>query len=223
MFQDASLGGQDDGLAKYAISYDQKFGRFYLNDGLSDFTLIDADTSKKYNCHRVVLAAASTTIRNFLSVADTTRLAEHNKASAYFHFRTPRRFVRQRISEEENIIFEQIILRYMYENQNFDRVRPLITAQRVASVLDVAIGLQINSLVQMCLIHLCENILPGSRILYGFDHSFFEFVFHYLDAQGIEWGPFKREVVKQLRLKFEDLMNFEQLVNLPARVFAEIV
>ena len=65
--------------------------------------------------------------------------------------------------------------------------------------------------------------MPGSRILYGFDHSFFEYVFHYLDAQGIEWGTFKREVVKQLRLKFEDLMNFEKLVNLPARVFAEIV
>ena len=75
----------------------------------------------------------------------------------------------------------------------------------------------------MCLIHLCESILPTSRILYGFDHSFFEHVFHYLDAQGIEWNSFKREVAKQLRMKFEDLLNFEQLVNLPARIFADIV
>jgi hypothetical protein len=41
---------------------------FYLNDDLSDFTLVDGDTGKKYNCHRVVLASASKLIKNFLSL-----------------------------------------------------------------------------------------------------------------------------------------------------------
>ena len=41
---------------------------FYLNDNLSDFTLIDGDTGKNHNCHRVVLASASKVIQNFLSV-----------------------------------------------------------------------------------------------------------------------------------------------------------
>lgn len=41
---------------------------FYLNDDLSDFVLVDGDTGKKYNCHRVVLASASKLIKNFLSL-----------------------------------------------------------------------------------------------------------------------------------------------------------
>ena len=40
------------------------------------------------------------------------------------------------IVEEENIVFEQIMLRFIYDNQNFERVRPLITPNRAAIVIE---------------------------------------------------------------------------------------
>lgn len=46
----------------------KRFQQFYLNDSLSDFTLLDGDTGKRYETHRVVLASASGLIRRFLSV-----------------------------------------------------------------------------------------------------------------------------------------------------------
>jgi hypothetical protein len=46
-----------------------------------------------------------------------------------------------RIAEEENILFEQVILRYIYENQNFEKVKILINNKRIAAVLDLAIAL----------------------------------------------------------------------------------
>lgn len=88
---------------------------FYLNDHLSDFVIVDGDTGKKYNCHRVVLASASKLIRRFLSTTSDKTLSL-NTLTSNFELKTPRRYVRMRISEEDNIIFEQIILRYIYEN-----------------------------------------------------------------------------------------------------------
>ena len=106
---------------------------FYLNDNLSDFLLVDSDTGKNYNCHRVVLASASQLIRRFLSVRDgyvevstdeafdpnkvQNRTLELNKLTANFLFQTPRRYVRLHDSEEENIIFERILLQFIYGNQ----------------------------------------------------------------------------------------------------------
>ena len=55
-------------MMRYDITEGPKFQMFYLNDDLGDFTLVDGDTGKKYNCHRVVLASASKLIKNFLSV-----------------------------------------------------------------------------------------------------------------------------------------------------------
>jgi hypothetical protein len=86
---------------------------YYLNDSLSDIKLTDSDTGKSYNCHKVVLAAASTLVR------------EHSELN---EINTPRRYIRLRIAEEENIIFEQIILRYIYSNQNFEILKILISS-----------------------------------------------------------------------------------------------
>ena len=58
---------QERTLKQYDVVEQQKFQMFYLNDSLFDFILIDGDTAKKYNCHRVVLASASFLVRNFLS------------------------------------------------------------------------------------------------------------------------------------------------------------
>jgi hypothetical protein len=118
---------------------------FYLNDHLSDLVIVDGDTGKKYNCHRVVMASASKLIRNFLSTSSENTL-ELNKLTANFELKVPRRYVRMRIAEEDNIIFEQIILRYIYENQDFERVKVLINNKRVASVLDMAMVLEMDSL-----------------------------------------------------------------------------
>ena len=52
-------------LSKYSIVAPRRFGQFYLNDSLSDFTLIDCDTGKRHNVHRVVLASASGLIHRF--------------------------------------------------------------------------------------------------------------------------------------------------------------
>ena len=51
----------------------KKFQQFYLNDSLSDFVLLDGDTGKRYDCHRVVLASASALIKRFLSVKPLTQ------------------------------------------------------------------------------------------------------------------------------------------------------
>jgi len=69
--------------------------------------------------------------------------------------------VRLRIAEEENILFEQILLRFIYDDQSLEAVRMLIVPKRVASVLDLAMALEIDMLFQMTLVHLCEVILPN--------------------------------------------------------------
>ena len=94
-----------------------------------------------------MLASASQLIRQFLSTADTANQAELNKTTTQFELLLPRRYIRQRVAEEDNIVLEQIVLRYLYENQHFEAIKPLVTCQRVAAVLDLAITLQINSLV----------------------------------------------------------------------------
>lgn len=135
---------------------------FYLNDHLSDLTIVDGDTGKKYNCHRVVLASASKLVRKFLTTS-SEKTVELNKLTAGFELKIPRRYVRMRISEEDNIIFEQIILRYIYENQDFERIKILINNKRVASILDIAMTLEMDSLFQMTFVHLCENLLPHNK------------------------------------------------------------
>ena len=112
----------------------------YLNDHLSDLSVVDGDTGKKYNCHSVGMASSSKLIRSFLSTS-SDKTVELNRLTANFELKMPRRYVRMRIAEEDNIIFEQIILRYIYENQDFERVKILINNKRVASVLDMAMAL----------------------------------------------------------------------------------
>lgn len=96
-----------------------------------------------------------------------------------------------RIAEEENMIFEQIVMRYIYENQNFEKVKHLITNKRVASVLDLAMALKIDSLFQMTFVHLCETILPHNRNLFFFDHNFMELIVHYIDKHEPSWSNFQ--------------------------------
>ena len=197
-------------MQRYDIQEGAKFQMFYLNDDLADFVLVDGDTGKKYNCHRVVLASASKLIKDFLSLrknqdgsaigpgglplkdaaAIKARTLELNKLSSNFEFKTPRRYVRMRIAEEENILFEQVILRYIYENQNFEKVKILINNKRVAAVLDLAIALQMDSLFQMTFVHLCENILPNNKNLFSFDHGYMEFIMSYIDKHEPSWANF---------------------------------
>jgi hypothetical protein len=88
---------------------------YYLNDLFSDLRLKDGDTGKTYNCHRVVLASSSTLLRSFLSTA-SDRVQDLNKLTSGTEFIVPRRYIRLKIQEEDNIIMEQIVLRYIYEN-----------------------------------------------------------------------------------------------------------
>jgi hypothetical protein len=92
-------------LAKYGIEQDQKFQMFYMNDHLSDLVIVDGDTGKKYNCHRVVMASSSKLIRGFLSTS-SEKTVELNNLTTNFELKIPRRYVRMRIAEEDNIIFE---------------------------------------------------------------------------------------------------------------------
>lgn len=224
---------------KYGIDVQQQFKLFYLNDNLSDFVLVDGDTGKNYNCHRVVLASASQLIRRFLSLTEESvqatpdaafdastlqkRTLELNSLTTNFLFKTPRRYVRLRISEEENIIFEQIVLRFVYANQSFESVKMLITPKRAASVLDLAMALEIDLLFQMTLVHLCEEILPNTNTLFNFDHALMELVFKYIDKQGPQWDNFQKQIVDRLAAKFEDLQNFTELEKLPARAFNKLI
>ena len=86
------------------------------------------------------MASSSKLIRSFLTTSNDKTL-ELNKLTWNLELKVPRRYVRMRIAEEDNIIFEQIILRYVYENQDFERVKVLINNKRVASVLDMAMVL----------------------------------------------------------------------------------
>lgn len=88
-----------------------------------------------------MLASASQLIRQLLGTADTANQVELNKTTSQFELLLPRRYIRQRVAEEDNIVLEQIILRYIYENQHFDAIKPLVTCQRVAAVLDLAMTL----------------------------------------------------------------------------------
>ena len=92
-----------------------------------------------------------------------------------------------KIAEEENIIFEQIVLKFIYENQNFDKVKGIITHQRVAAVLDLAQLLEIDLLFQMTFVMLCEVLLANAKILPYFDHCFMEHLFNAIDNKGKSW------------------------------------
>lgn len=131
---------------RYGVIAPKRFQQFYLNDCLADFSLTDSDTGRRYETHRVVLAASSKLIKNFLSARDEALTKDVNKATVDYSMKMPRRYIRMRISEEENIILEQIVLRFIYDNQEFELIRPLITAERVASVLDLAMLLDCESL-----------------------------------------------------------------------------
>lgn len=53
---------------KYSVVASRSYGQFFLNDSLSDFTLIDGDTGKRHRVHRIVMASASGFINKFLNV-----------------------------------------------------------------------------------------------------------------------------------------------------------
>jgi len=244
----------------------RRFGQFYLNDSLSDFTLIDGDTGKRHNVHRVVLASASGLINRFLSVKSPAdmqnaivenarrlglsaegplgigqgllrgagnygmgfgelakKTALLNQATAGYEFTTPRRYVRMKIAEEENIVFEQIVLRFIYDNQNFERVKPLITSQRVAAVLDLAQLLEIDLLFQMTFVHLCEHLLNQACLLPHFDHGFLEHLFNSIDNKGSPWQELNGQLQDALAARFEDLLHFNEVEHLPARVFSLVL
>ena len=91
----------------------------------------------------------------------------------------------------------------------------------MASILDIAIALEIDSLFQMTLVHLCETLLPLNQNLLNFDHCFMEFVFEYADRKN--WKQFGDKVTEKMARRFEDLLNFSQIEILPARVFAKLM
>ena len=68
----------------------------------------------------------------------------------------------------------------------------LITPKRVASVLDLAMALEIDLLFQMTLVHLCEEILSNTSTLFNFDHALMELIFNYIDKHGPQWDNFQK-------------------------------
>lgn len=99
----------------------------------------------------------------------------------------------------------------------------MITAQRAASVLDLAMAFDIDSLFQWTFVHLCEVLLAQQNNLPYFDHCFMEHLFAHIDKKGLAWSDFCRQVQRQLAMRFQNLQHFTQLMHLPARVFSEML